>query len=282
LLFSGTRFILAGLLVLLFARARRYPFPVHAGEYLKLAVVGLFLMVGGTGLVSIVSRWVHSGMSALIIATIPLFMALLEMLACRRSTLGFKGWAGLLTGFGGVVFLVLANEGTGSVDLLGASLLLLASLSWSLGSLYAKSFHPSGSSISHVGLHMLSGGVVLFLAGLVVGEAPGMHLSVKSLGAILYLVVFGSIIAYSSYIYVLDKWPASKAGTYAYVNPVVALFLGALILKETISFSVVLSSFIILGSVYAVQTSKAPGGSLKAREGAAAGAESLPSVKQQA
>jgi drug/metabolite transporter (DMT)-like permease len=256
LLFAGTRFLTAGLLVLLFSRAKGYLFPVNRIEYIKLAVVGLLLLVGGTGLVVVVSRWVHSGMSALLISTIPLFMALLEVLVYKKSTLSVKGWVGLLTGFAGVVFLVISNNGTGAIDILGASLLLLAALSWAVGSIYSKSFQPTGSTFSHIGLHMLSGGIAFFIIGLALGEASRVHLTLKGVGAVLYLVVFGSIIAYSCYIYVLQKWPAAKAGTYAYVNPVVAIMLGALLLKESISFSVVLSSVVILGSVYVVQTNK--------------------------
>jgi drug/metabolite transporter (DMT)-like permease len=255
-LFAGTRFLTAGLLVLLFSKAKGYLFPVHGIEYIQLAVVGILLLVGGTGLVVFVSRWVHSGMSALLISTIPLFMALLEVLVYKKSTLSLKGWVGLLTGFAGVVFLVISNNGTGAIDVLGASLLLLAALSWAVGSIYSKSFQPTGSTFSHIGLHMLSAGIVFFIMGIALGEASRMHLTIKGVGATLYLVVFGSIVAYSCYIYVLQKWPASKAGTYAYVNPVVAIMLGALILKESISFSVVLSSIVILGSVYVVQTSK--------------------------
>ena len=111
-LFAGARFLIAGFLVLLFSRAKGYLFPVNRNEYLKLAVVGLLLLVGGNGLVVVASRWVHSGMSSLMVATMPLFMALLEASARKSSTLSLKGWAGLLAGFGGVVFLVASSNGS--------------------------------------------------------------------------------------------------------------------------------------------------------------------------
>jgi drug/metabolite transporter (DMT)-like permease len=255
-LFAGIRFVIAGLLVLFFAKVKRYSFPSSFNEYKQLAIVGLLLLLGGNGLVVFASRWVHSGMSSLMFATVPLFMALLEALALKKRTLSMRGYMGLISGFGGIVLLVYSNYGKGAMDLKGASILLLAAICWSAGSIFSKGFHPTGSTVSHIGIQMLSGGSALSIAGIVMGEMSHIQLSAKGVGAILYLIIFGSVIAYSCYIYVLEKWSASKAGTYAYVNPVVAILLGAVILKESISFSVIISAMIILGSVFIVQASK--------------------------
>lgn len=109
---------------------------------------------------------------------------------------------------------------------------------------------------ANIGLQMLAGGVGLTIVGLLMGEAGGIQLTAKGLGALAYLIVFGSILGYSSYIYILQKWPASKAGTYAYVNPVVGVILGALILGEPITPAVFIAGIIILGGVFLVQISK--------------------------
>jgi len=125
-----------------------------------------------------------------------------------------------------------------------------------MGSIYSKQFKAKGSIVTHIGIQMTAGGAILTAVGLILGEASRVNLSLKGIGAILYLALFGSILAYSCYIYILMRWPAAKAGTYAYVNPPVAIFLGFLVLKEPISLNVIVCSVIILGGVFLVQTSK--------------------------
>lgn len=110
--------------------------------------------------------------------------------------------------------------------------------------------------VANIGIQMLSGGIGLTIVGLLMGETGRIHLTSKGIGALAYLILFGSILGYSSYIYILQKWPASKAGTYAYVNPVVGVFLGAVILGEPVSPYVFISATIILGGVFLVQLSK--------------------------
>ena len=259
-LFAGIRFLVAGVLMVLFAKAKGYTFPNGFNDYKQIAIVGLLLLLGGNGLVVFASKWVDSGISSLIIATVPLFMALLEAVVLKNSTLCTKGWLGLIAGFGGVMLLIFSNFDTGAINLKGAAILLLAAICWSLGSIFSKNTLPTGSKISHIGIQMIAGGFALSLIGVFVGEVSKLRLSVKGVGALLYLIIFGSIIGYSCYIYLLEKWPASKAGTYAYVNPLVAILLGVIILKESVSPSVVLSTLIILGSVFIVQTSKSSDG----------------------
>lgn len=231
-------------------------FPNAFSEYRRIAVVGVLLLCTGSSMVFFASKWVNSGMSSLMIATIPLFMSLIESVGLRRRSLNLRGWIGLLTGFGGVTLLVLSNSQNGTMHINGVLLLLLSALSWSVGSLYSREFHPSGDLLTHIGIQMMSGGIAITLVGLFLGEGSQVHMNMAGIGALVYLIVFGSIVAYSSYIYILQYWPAAKAGTYAYVNPVVALTLGALVLGEPVSFSIIISAVIILVSVYVVQTSK--------------------------
>ena len=255
-LLAGARFFTAGLMVAVYAKVKGLAFPKAFNEYRRIAVVGVLLLCTGSSMVFFASKWVNSGMSSLMIATIPLFMSLIESVGLRRRSLNLRGWIGLLTGFGGVTLLVLSNSQNGTMHINGVLLLLLSALSWSVGSLYSKEFHPSGDLLTHIGIQMMSGGIAIALVGLFLGEGSQVQMSLAGIGALIYLIVFGSIVAYSSYIYILQYWPAAKAGTYAYVNPVVALTLGALVLGEPVSFSIIISAVIILASVYVVQTSK--------------------------
>lgn len=255
-LFAGIRFFVAGALMLLFARIRGLAFPTDMKTVRDQSIVGLFLLLGGNGLVVWAEQYVHSGVASLLVATVPLFMAIIELFLPGRPRIDFKGWIGLLIGFSGVAMLVLSGSGEGRVEVRGAVALLIASFLWSIGSVYSKGFKPTGSVVANIGIQMLAGGVGLLLVGILLGELPRVSLSSKGIGAMLYLIVFGSWAGYSSYIYVLQKWPAAKAGTYAYINPPVAVFLGALILGEPFTLTVLLSTIIILAGVLLVQLSK--------------------------
>lgn len=255
-IFAGLRFLIAGLLMLGFSIVKGLKLPNKISDVVKVSVVGLFLLLGGNGCVVWAETWVHSGMASLLIATVPLFMAIIELALPGTSKIDFKGWIGLLVGFGGVSLLVFSNSTTGSIDLKGALVLLLGSFLWAIGSVYSKRFTASGGVISHIAIQMIAGGLALMLTGTLLGELTKIHFTSKSLGALTYLIFFGSIIGYSCYIYILKKWPTAKAGTYAYVNPPVAVLLGAVILGEQVSFKVILSAAVILFGVVLVQTSK--------------------------
>ncbi|AET69520.1 DMT(drug/metabolite transporter) superfamily permease [Desulfosporosinus orientis DSM 765] len=255
-LFAGLRFLIAGALVLSFAYFRGYKLPDNFRDIRNQAIVGLFLLMGGNGIVVWTEQWVYSGATSLIMAIVPLFNAVLELFFVKEQRIGWKGWLGLFLGFGGVALLALTGADANIINLSGGVLLMLAALSWSTGSVYSKTFKASGSIVANIGIQMFAGGVGLTILGLLIGEAGSIHLSIKGIGAMAYLIFVGSILGYSSYIYVLEKWPASKAGTYAYVNPVVGILLGAVFLKEPVSSFVILSAIIILEGVFLVQVSK--------------------------
>lgn len=255
-IFAGIRFLVAGSLMLAFSVHNGLKLPVSFSEVMKISVVGLFLLLGGNGCVVWAETRIHSGMASLIVATVPLFMALIELVLPNRPKLNIKGWLGLLIGFGGVALLVFPSSSKTPTDIIGIMLLLIGAFSWALGSVYSKSFKTSSSIIPNIALQMLAGGLGLSIVGAFFGEFSSIHVTSKGIGAMLYLIFFGSIVGYSCYVYILQKWPATKAGTYAYVNPLVAILLGALILNEPISISVVLSTAVILGGVILVQTSK--------------------------
>jgi drug/metabolite transporter (DMT)-like permease len=258
-IFAGIRFLVAGSIMLAFSVIKGLKLPVSISEVMKISVVGLFLLLGGNGCVVWAETRIHSGMASLIVATVPLFMALIELVLPNRPKLSSKGWLGLFIGFGGVALLVFPNSSETSTDIVGIMLLLAGAFSWAVGSVYSKSFKASSSIIPNIAIQMLAGGLGLSLVGAFWGEFSAIHVTSKGVSAMLYLIFFGSIIGYSCYVYILQKWPATKAGTYAYVNPLVAILLGALILNEPISISVVLSTAVILGGVVLVQTSKTKG-----------------------
>lgn len=256
-LFSGIRNLVAGSIILMYARVKGLEFPKSSIDIRRLATVGFLLLCGSMGLISWAEQWVHSGVASLMVASSPLMMALIETIVFKENTLGIKGWGGLLIGFGGVGFLVMSASGTGSIDIFGSILVILAAFFWSSGSVYSKRFKAAGSVVTHIGIQMLAGGVGLTTAGLLLGEASRVRFTVKSMAAMAYLIIFGSILAYSCYIYVLGKWPSSRAGTYAYVNPLVAVTLGFLVLGEPITYHTIISMVVILGGVLMVQVSQA-------------------------
>ncbi len=255
-LFAGLRFLVAGILVLILARAKGLNFPDNIKDIGKLSLVGLFLLFGGVGLVVWAQQWVHAGIASLIIAVIPLYMAIIELILPNRESLRLRGWLGLLIGFAGVILLVSSHTDAGTVNLTGVIALLIAALSWSIGSVYSKTFQPSGTLFTNIGVQMLAGGFALTMVGLLRGEIALLKFTVPGVLSLLYLIFFGSIVGYGCYIYVLQEWPASKAGMYSYVNPLVAILFGALLLKEPVNLFVILSAFLILSGVFIVQTAK--------------------------
>ena len=256
-LFSGIRNLVAGSAMLLYARIKGLEFPKSRTDIRRLATVGVLLLCGSMGLVSWAEQWVHSGVVSLVLAASPLVMALMEIILYRENILGISGWAGLLTGFAGVGILVLSASATGSIDALGGTLVVLATLFWSAGSVYSRRFKAAGSIAAHIGIQMLAAGIGMTTAGLLLGEAARVRFTAKSMAAMLYLIIFGSILAYSCYIYVLRHWPAARAATYAYINPLVAVTLGFLVLGEPVTYYTVISMAVILGGVITVQVSQA-------------------------
>lgn len=254
--FASIRFLIAGSIMVIYSKLKKLEFPKDKKETVNISITGLFLLLGGNGLVVFAEQWVHSGIASLIIATVPLFMALIEYLIFKNQRLDYKGIIGLLLGFAGVFYLAFSNQSMGAINIKGIIMLLFASLFWATGSVYSKTYKSTSSIFSKIGIQMLAGGVGLLIVSISMGEIANLRMSIQTILALIYLIIFGSIVGYSSYIYVLQKWPASKAGTYAYVNPAVAVLLGAIILKESITVSIIFSMIIILFGVVLVQKSK--------------------------
>lgn len=255
-LFAGIRFLIAGSIILLYSYLKKLEFPKGIKEYWKISVVGLFLLSIGNSLVVVAEMRVNSSTAALLLALIPIFIAILEQFIPEGSRISLSGWIGMIIGFAGVGILSLSGGGDFDTDVFGIILLLLACLAWAVGSIYSKRTVFTGSIVTQIGVQMFAGGLAQTFVGLILGEASKLKYDPSGIGAMLYLIFVGSLVGYTSYIYLISVWPVSKAGTYAYVNPVVAMFLGWLILQEPVTGRMIISAILILAGVVIVQRSK--------------------------
>lgn len=255
--FAGVRFLIAGSLVLVFAYIKKIEFPKTFTEIRKISIVGILLLFVCNGSMVWAEQSVPSNIAAILAATVPLFMALIEFIIWGKK-INMKALSGLLVGFGGVVVLMTSHSTTGELNIKYTVLILFSAFMWAVGSIYSQSFKASGNIITHIGIQMLASSAVLLVTAMFLGEFSRIRIGFKGAVATAYLVVFGSLIGYSCYIYILKKWPSAKAGTYAYVNPMVAVLLGTIMLNESVTLNTILSIFTILGGVFLVQTSKTP------------------------
>jgi drug/metabolite transporter (DMT)-like permease len=251
-LMAGTRFSIAGALLYAWMRLRGVPKPEPL-HWVSATIVGGCLLVGGNGGVVWVEKGgFPSGLTALMIATVPLWMALLQRL--RGVRMGGGVAVGLLLGFVGIILLIGPGElSIGSrVDPIGATVLIGASLSWAVGSLYSRRAWLPESALLATAMEMLTGGALLILTGLALGEHGAVRLSAispQSFFSYLYLILFGSLVGFTAYIWLLRVTTPVLVSTYAYVNPVVAVLLGATLAGETITIRTLLAAVVILIAV---------------------------------
>ncbi|WP_419949829.1 drug/metabolite exporter YedA [Candidatus Palauibacter sp.] len=266
---GGTRFLIAGLILAVVSRVRGAPAPKPA-EWKAATISGVFMVVGGNGLVCWAELYVPSGLAALLVATVPLWLVAIARLGPDREVARPLEVLGLVFGLAGVVVLVGgSNEEIGVGDatsnqvLVGALVILVASLSWAVGSMYNRRAALPSPPLYGTGLTMIAGGAVLLLVALGAGEfgrfSPA-DVSVRSWWSLAYLTLFGSIVAFSAYMWLLRNVRPAAAGTYAYVNPVVALFLGWWLAGEAFTPPMLAGSVIIVAAVVLVQRGRAPKG----------------------
>jgi drug/metabolite transporter (DMT)-like permease len=252
LLAGGVRFLVAGMLLYGFLLIRRgyRAVAVTRTELIASTAVGTALLLGGNGIVMIAEQYVPSGLAALLIATVPLWVILLRYL--------FRDWVprgtlvGVIAGFVGVALLVLPGDRPDGAPLGGMLLLILAAAFWASGSFLSRRLQLPRDPLVSTGVQMLTGGLVMLVAGVVRGELPTVdpsEFSTRSLIALAYLVVIGSLVAFTAYVWVLQHAPISKVATYAYVNPVIAVFLGWIVLSEEITGFVLAGAAVIVSSV---------------------------------
>ncbi|MYT20304.1 EamA family transporter [Streptomyces sp. SID7760] len=248
---AGARFIAAGLLLLGLVAWWYGPGALRAtrGQVCSAAAVGLLLLLGGNGLVVLAETSVPSGLAALLIAAVPMWLVVLRTATGDRPPLRTLG--GVLLGFGGLAVLTVPGI-SGEVRLSGVVLVVVASVLWSLGSFSASKLSLPDNPFTGSGYQMLAGGAGGIIAGLVRGEHHALDLAAYSTASWLalgYLVVFGSVVAFTAYAWLLQSAPLSLVATYAYVNPVVAVALGALVLDEALTVPILVGGAIVVVAV---------------------------------
>jgi drug/metabolite transporter (DMT)-like permease len=259
---AGSRYLVAGLLMLAFLRIRaglsRVPGArverVTWREWRSAAIVGGLLLLGGNGFVVMSEQRIDSGVAAVLIAAVPIWMNLIDAILRRRRPSALA-MGGVAAGFLGVLVLLAPVGGVSAADPVGIGMAVFASMSWASGSIYARHAPMPRSGLLATGMEMLAGGALLAIAAAATGQLSGIDLaaySTRSLVAIGYLVVFGSLVAFSSYTWLLKSAPVSTVATYAYVNPIVAVVLGALLLGETLTPRTIVAALLIIGAVVAM------------------------------
>ncbi|MGI4736447.1 MAG: EamA family transporter [Janthinobacterium lividum] len=259
LLMAGARFLLAGTILALVGRASAaYQKPTLA-QWRTSFVVGGLLLLGGNGMVVLAERTLPSSLAALLIASEPFWIVILGWLWLHGERPGWKVVLGLVLGFVGVYLLVGEQLTTGAshAQLAGVGLVLLAAFSWAAGSIYGLRAPVPKSPVLASGMQMLAGGALLLLLGTATGEWRGLHPGSFGLAAWLgwgYLVVFGSLVAFTAYSWLLQHAPPARVATYAYVNPVVAVLLGWATLGEKLTAQMLVGAAVIVGSVVLITT----------------------------
>ncbi len=255
-LMAGSRFVTAGSILYIWARlSKDYEKPSFK-HWRTSFIVGTLLLLGGNGGVVLAQHYISSSLAALLVATEPFWIVLLSWLWLKGARPNWKVALGLLIGFIGVYLLIggqggnSAESGTGQI--LGAFLVIAGAFSWALGSMYGLRATTPKSSALTAGMQMLSGGLVLTLVGIFKGEWTNFNIaevSTNSWFALAYLIIFGSLIGFTAYSWLLKNAQPAKVATYAYVNPVIAVFLGWLIAGEFFTMQMLVGAGIIVGSV---------------------------------
>ena len=255
---AGARALVAGALLYVWARGRGAVRP-EVIHWREAAIVGGFLLLGGNGLVSWAEQHVPSGVSALIVGSVPLWMVVLEWLwhSGPRPTVGIV--FGLIVGFAGLGFLVAPGSlGDGArINFSGAIALLLAAFLWAIGSLYSRRAQLPSSQLLGAAMEMIAGGALLLVAGAALGEWKHFEfarVTMHSAVAWVYLSIVGSLIGFTAYVWLLKATTAARASTYAYVNPVVAVFLGWALAGEPITPRTMLAALAIIIAVVIIVT----------------------------
>jgi len=259
-LFAAMRFVVAGLALYSWMRLRGTPSPSRR-EWLSASLLALLIFVGDYGLLFWAERRVPSGVAAVLLATIPVFMALSEILFLKTQELTLRLSLALLIGIGGVAVLVSRSLGLGevAVDSAGVLALMVAAINWSIAAALTRKLPLPASKPMSSGAQMFVGGILLALTSGLLGEFRGFHLQNVSRGAwlaLVYLIVAGSIIAFTAYVWLLHHESPTKVGTYAHVNPVVAVTIGYFLGGETVGPRTLLGTLLVLMSVVVITTTR--------------------------
>ena len=259
-LMASTRFLVAGGMLLTWAAFNRENFRSAFSQLHKAFIIGGLLLLCGNGGVTWAEKYIASGLAAVVVATEPLWVVLLNWAISRRRPSSMV-LIGVLIGLGGVVLLV--SDGVDRIDagsiisLVGVGVVILSSIAWAAGSVYSNHSPIKASTSLASAMQMLAGGSLLMLLAILAGDLGRLNVaraSWISIGAFLYLIVFGSLVAFTAYSYLLRKVSPARAATYAYVNPVVAVLLGWLFASEPLTWRMLIAAVVIIGSVALITT----------------------------
>lgn len=250
---ASLRFFISGLILVLWRRAAGDEMPTRI-QWRSLTIIGTLLLLGGNGLVSFAEQRIASGVAALIVGTVPLWLVLIEALRPGGVKPTWQAIVGLIVGFGGIYLLVGPSEISGKLqfDAIGTIAVIFASFFWSVGSIYSRSAELPKSALMMTGAEMVAGSIPILLVSLVLGEWQSFNfdqVSTESWLGLIYLITFGSMIGFVAYIWLLQNAPISLVATYAYVNPLVAVLLGAWLASEPLTPRILAAAGIIIGSV---------------------------------
>jgi drug/metabolite transporter (DMT)-like permease len=251
-LMMGVRSIIAG--SILYAWSHSKGERVQRDEIRPLIIIGILFFLLGHGLLSWAQKTVASGLAAVLIASDPLWIALIEFFAIKGFRLSKKQIVGLIAGFAGVSLLFLPSSSAGlEMDPVGAFLIVVSAFTWSIGAVYSRIAKLPKSSILASGAELIIGGVFLCVAAVALGELNNFHLSaisVRSLFAIGYLIIFGSVVTFTAYVWLLTVTSATRVATHTYINPVIAVLLGWFFAGEHFTARMLIASVVIVASIY--------------------------------
>ena len=258
---AGTRFLVSGAILYLWRRLSGDPAPKKV-EWRSASIIGLLLLLGGNGALVWAEQRIPSGIASLFIATTPLWMVLIDALRPGGTRANWLTWMGVLVGLIGTALLAnpwQSHTTNPALDPVGVIVLLIAALSWSVGSLYSRKAPLPTSPLLGTGMEMLVGSLGLFAFSTLLGEWNHFDpdtVSLRSLGGLAYLIIFGSGIGFVAYTWLLRNAPTPLVSTYAYVNPVVAILLGSVIVNESLETIELISALIIIGGVILITSAK--------------------------
>jgi drug/metabolite transporter (DMT)-like permease len=262
-LMIATRFLIAGGILYGWRRLLGEAPPTKR-QWRSALIIGFFLLVCGNGAVSWAEQRVVSGIAALMIGTVPMWMVLIDAMLPGGERPGRWAFLGVILGFAGIALLIGPVHWIGSAqvfDPLGMAALFFAAIFWSIGALYSRKAQLPESPLMGTGMEMLVGGLGALLLGTVTGEWSQLHLqsvTLPSIGGLAYLIVFGSLVGFSAFTWLLRNAPTPLVSTYAYVNPLIAIFLGNLLAHEPLTPRVLLSALIIVGAVVLINVARSP------------------------
>jgi drug/metabolite transporter (DMT)-like permease len=261
-LMAAVRFLIAGGILFVWRKLSGDKMPTKI-EWRSAAIVGLLLLTGGNGNVVWAEQRVASGVAALLVGSAPIWMVTIDALRPGGKKANLQTWAGVIIGFTGILILISPwnmAKNSQQLDILGVLSLLLGGFLWAIGSLYSRTATLPSSPLLGTSMEMLAGGVGLLALATLTGEWGRLDLSTistRSIWGLVYLIVFGALIGYSAYTWLLRNAPTPLVSTYAYVNPLVAIFLGSLLASEPLTPRILIAALVVVGSVALINTARA-------------------------